>query len=407
MEEIIRLDGVGKQYRLGSINNKTLQKDIQSYFARKKGKDDPNKKIGSLSENKPFWALRNVSLSIYKGERVGIIGSNGAGKSTLLKILCRVTAPTEGDIDLYGRVASLLEIGTGFHAELTGRENIYLNGSILGMKKDEITDRLNDIIEFSEIGDFIDTPVKRYSSGMFVKLAFSVAAHLNSEILIMDEVLAVGDMAFQKKCLDKMRETAENDGKTILYVSHNMETIRNLCDRVIVINKGNIIYDGNVEDGIAVYLKQNLDDNPVEIDLTDKGRTDKIKAKFTHLSLKNKTVPSYEQGEKMLLNVTFDSTEKAEAYFKLGIDTQSGIRIASAITEKIQIETGINSKTFSVSLDNLEKGEFFGTISLIHSAESGTGLICSAVRCFKFNVDRAGAWSVAANGYFKLNITEE
>ena len=176
-------------------------------------------------------ALNGVDLTVYKGEALGIIGGNGAGKSTMLKLLSRVTAPTEGEIDIYGRIASMLEVGTGFNGEMTGRENVYLNGAILGMTKAEIDAKMEQIIEFSEVREFIDTPVKRYSSGMYVKLAFSVAAHLDSEIMIMDEVLAVGDMAFQKKCLDKMRDAAKQEGRTVLYVSHNMDTIRQLCDR--------------------------------------------------------------------------------------------------------------------------------------------------------------------------------
>ncbi len=211
-------------------------------------------------------ALNGVSFEVKKGERVGIIGHNGAGKSTLLKLISRITAPTGGTICLNGRVASMLEVGTGFHPELTGRENIYMNGAILGMTRKEIDAKMEDIIEFSECRQFIDTPVKRYSSGMYVKLAFSVAAHLDSEILIMDEVLAVGDMAFQKKCLDKMNDVSKKEGRTILYVSHNMNTIRQLCERVIVLDHGRVLFDGNVEDGIKKYLNNNSDSNEVSYD---------------------------------------------------------------------------------------------------------------------------------------------
>ena len=223
----IQVSGVKKMYRLGQIGGGTLQADLQSWWARKRGKEDPNSKIGEgeRSHGDTFMALNGIDLTIYQGEAVGIIGSNGAGKSTLLKLLSRVTAPTEGDIDIYGRIASMLEVGTGFNGELTGRENVYMNGAILGMTKSEIDAKMEEIIEFSEVREFIDTPVKRYSSGMFVKLAFSVAAHLDAEIMIMDEVLAVGDMAFQTKCLDKMREAANKDGRTVLYVSHNMNTL--------------------------------------------------------------------------------------------------------------------------------------------------------------------------------------
>ena len=197
-------------YKLGQIGGGSLQADLQSWWARKRGKEDPNSLIGQEQRllGKTFMALNGIDLTVYKGEALGIIGSNGAGKSTMLKLLSRVTAPTVGEIDIYGRIASMLEVGTGFNGEMTGRENVYMNGAILGMTKAEIDAKMEDIIEFSEVREFIDTPVKRYSSGMYVKLAFSVAAHLDSEIMIMDEVLAVGDMAFQKKCLDKMREAA-------------------------------------------------------------------------------------------------------------------------------------------------------------------------------------------------------
>ena len=203
---MIRVENVKKQYRLGQIGGGTLTHDLQSWWARKRGKEDPNTLIGTDQRliGTTFMALNGVSFTVNKGEAVGIIGSNGAGKSTLLKLLTHVTAPTSGDIDLYGRVASMLEVGTGFHPEMTGRENVYLNGAILGMTRAEIDAKMAEIIEFSEVGDFIDTPVKRYSSGMFVKLAFSVAAHLDSEIMIMDEVLAVGDMKFQKKCGEEL-----------------------------------------------------------------------------------------------------------------------------------------------------------------------------------------------------------
>ncbi len=257
MEELmLKIDNVSKEYVLGQIGGTTLRDELQRLSARLHGREDPTKRIGAKDYNKgeKFLALDGVSFEVRKGERVGIIGHNGAGKSTLLKLISRVTAPTRGSIGLNGRVASMLEVGTGFHPELTGRENIYMNGAILGMTKKEIDAKMEDIIEFSECRQFIDTPVKRYSSGMYVKLAFSVAAHLDSEIMIMDEVLAVGDMAFQKKCLDKMSDVSKTQGRTILYVSHNMNTIRQLCDRVIVLDHGHVVFDGGVEEGIGVYM---------------------------------------------------------------------------------------------------------------------------------------------------------
>lgn len=269
MEELmLQVDHVSKQYKLGQIGGTTLQDELQRWRAKLYGKEDPTKLIGARSFNKgeTFLALDNISFDVKRGERVGIIGHNGAGKSTLLKLISRVTAPSGGRIGMNGRVASMLEVGTGFHPELTGRENIYMNGAILGMKKKEIDDKLEDIIEFSECRQFIDTPVKRYSSGMYVKLAFSVAAHLDSEIMIMDEVLAVGDMAFQKKCLDKMNDVSKTEGRTILYVSHNMNTIRQLCDRCIVLDHGRITFDGDVEEGISLYMSYGAETNDLCLD---------------------------------------------------------------------------------------------------------------------------------------------
>lgn len=267
---MLKIDNVSKQYKLGQIGGTTLRDELQRKRAKRRGQEDPTKKIGAKDYNKgeTFMALDGVSFEVKKGERVGIIGHNGAGKSTLLKLISRVTAPTGGEISMNGRVASMLEVGTGFHGELTGRENIYMNGAILGMTKKEIDAKIEDIIEFSECRQFIDTPVKRYSSGMYVKLAFSVAAHLDSEIMIMDEVLAVGDMAFQKKCLDKMNDVSRQEGRTILYVSHNMNTIRQLCDRVIVLDHGKVVFDGDVEEGIGVYLG-NKENTGCFIDFTD------------------------------------------------------------------------------------------------------------------------------------------
>ena len=236
----IKVENLSKYYKLGVINNGTLFRDIQSWWARVRGKEDPHAKIGSNYDStaEGFWALKDLNFEIKKGDRVGIIGHNGAGKSTLLKLLSQITGPTEGSIKINGKIAILLEVGTGFHPEMTGRENIYMNGAILGMKHDEIDKKVKDIIEFSEIGEHIDTPVKRYSSGMYVRLAFAVAAHLDSDILIADEVLAVGDAAFQKKALGKMNELSSGEGRTVLFVSHNMAQVKNLCNKGIVLEKG-------------------------------------------------------------------------------------------------------------------------------------------------------------------------
>ncbi|MDR2313516.1 MAG: ATP-binding cassette domain-containing protein [Spirochaetaceae bacterium] len=258
---VIKAEHLSKMYRLGVINNGTLFRDIQTWIALKRGKEDPHSKIGENKYNNDadhFWALKDLNLEIKQGDRVGIIGKNGAGKSTLLKILSRITAPTEGTIKIKGKIASLLEVGTGFHSELTGRENIYLNGAILGMKKRRITEKMDEIIAFSGIENHIDTPVKRYSSGMYVRLAFAVAAHLDSDILIADEVLAVGDAEFQKKALGKMQDLSTGQGRTVLFVSHNMAAVKNLCNCGVALERGRIKEESqNIDTLISSYLGKN------------------------------------------------------------------------------------------------------------------------------------------------------
>ena len=279
-DNMIVISNLSKEYRLGQIGGTTLREELQRKRAKRLGKEDPTRKIGAkeYTDGELFLALDDVSLVVKKGERVGIIGHNGAGKSTFLKLISRVTAPSRGTIGLNGRVTSMLEVGTGFHGELTGRENIYMNGAILGMTKKEIDSKIEEIIEFSEVRQFIDTPVKRYSSGMFVKLAFSVAAHLDSEIVIMDEVLAVGDVAFQQKCINKMNEISKNQGRTILYVSHNMNTIRQLCTRCIVLDHGHKIYDGSVDEAISYYLNS-YGQSRTTLDLSETERPNSLMGK--------------------------------------------------------------------------------------------------------------------------------
>lgn len=261
---IIKVENLSKAYQIGQIGSGTLSKDIDRFWQTKiLGKEDPFLKIGETNdrstrgESNIVWSLKDINFEVNQGDAVGIIGKNGAGKSTLLKLLSRVTSPTTGEIKVRGRIASLLEVGTGFHPELSGRENIYLNGAILGMRKKEITRKLDEIIDFSGVERYIDTPVKRYSSGMYVRLAFAVAAHLESEILIVDEVLAVGDAEFQKKCIGKMGDISKGEGRTVLFVSHNMAAVQNLCVRLIIVNNGSLTYDGGVEEGIKRYLNSN------------------------------------------------------------------------------------------------------------------------------------------------------
>jgi lipopolysaccharide transport system ATP-binding protein len=254
-DTVIRVEYLSKQYQLGTISNGALYRDLQTWSAKLRGKEDPNSKIASTGfrvQNGTLKALDEISFEVKQGDVLGIIGRNGAGKSTLLKIISRVTAPSSGMIKIKGHVASLLEVGTGFHPELTGRENIFLNGAILGMTKKEIHRKFDEIVDFAEVEQFIDTPVKRYSSGMYVRLAFAVAAHLEPEVLVVDEVLAVGDIQFQEKCLGKMDEVSRS-GRTILFVSHNMEAVSTLCSRAIVLHDGRIAHGGDVHAAIDAY----------------------------------------------------------------------------------------------------------------------------------------------------------
>ncbi|MCF8322551.1 MAG: ATP-binding cassette domain-containing protein [Flavobacterium sp.] len=256
----IKAENISKQYRLGQIGTGTISHDLNRFWSKFRGKEDPYLKIGDANDRTSkgtsdyVWSLRDINFEVEQGDAVGIIGRNGAGKSTLLKLLSKVTKPTTGGFKVNGRIASLLEVGTGFNPEMTGRENIYLNGSILGMRRHEITRKFDEIVDFSGVERYIDTPVKRYSSGMYVRLAFAVAAHLESEILIVDEVLAVGDAEFQKKCIGKMGDVSKGEGRTVLFVSHNMAAVKSLCNNGIVLNKGIIEHVGEINSCVSLYL---------------------------------------------------------------------------------------------------------------------------------------------------------
>lgn len=261
MTKVIEVRDLSKLYRLGEIGTGTISRDISRWWAKVRGKEDPYRKIGEQNDRATkgssefVWSLRDINFDVHQGDVLGIIGKNGAGKSTLLKILSRITAPTTGSIKTKGRIASLLEVGTGFHPDLTGRENIYLNGAIMGMRKAEVKKKFDAIVDFSGIARYVDTPVKRYSSGMYVRLAFAVAAHLEPEILVVDEVLAVGDAEFQKKCLGKMKDVTENEGRTVLFVSHNMAAVKQLCTKGIVLKNGQLTFTGNELEAVNFYQK--------------------------------------------------------------------------------------------------------------------------------------------------------
>ena len=406
MEEIaVKIDGGG-----------TLQGDLQSWWARIRGKEDPNSIIGSdtnVKRGERFKALDDVSFEVKKGEAVGIIGHNGAGKSTLLKLLSRVTAPSDGTIAYNGRIASMLEVGTGFHPELTGRENVYMNGAILGMTKAEIAKKFDQIVEFAEMEKFIDTPVKRYSSGMYVKLAFSVAAHLDSDIMVMDEVLAVGDMKFQQKCLGRMGDAANSEGRTVLYVSHNMNTIRQLCKRCIVMDHGRVIFDGETEEAISIYME-----NSAELALVNDCSQDRPYMDLdyrVHVDLvtflNKKEYPIYSSKEKV--DIKIDYTAKKETNnlaFRIILQTFDKIRIALATTApNISAVKGKNSIVLELPIEWIAPGKYSCFIVVYSVNEFGTDQVHDRIEnACAFEISTVSdtinnmSWNHNAWGYMKI-----
>jgi len=334
---VIKVENLSKAYQIGQIGTGTISRDIDRFWKTKVlGKEDPFLKIGETNDRSSkgssniVWSLRDINFDIEQGDAVGIIGKNGAGKSTLLKILSRVTSPTLGNIKVRGRIASLLEVGTGFHPELSGRENIYLNGAILGMRKKEITRKLDEIIDFSGVERYIDTPVKRYSSGMYVRLAFAVAAHLESEILIVDEVLAVGDAEFQKKCLGKMGDISKGEGRTLLFVSHNMSAIETLCNKAFLVEDGMINHIGETSSIVTRYL---YDEQSVSMT----GDLSSVKRKGTNLPILQKIVlqPNGEPittGKDLCFRVFFDTSKLSQLSFGYLLKDQNFNTISAANT---------------------------------------------------------------------------
>ncbi len=374
----LELKHVTKRYYLGKIGWGTLKKDLQSYIAKKRGLEDPNAPIG-YGEGKDFDALKDVSLKIKKGEVIGIIGSNGAGKSTLLKLISGLTIPTSGEICLNGKVTSILEVGTGFHGELTGRENIYLNGSILGMKKEVIDAMMDDIISFAELEQFIDTPVKRYSSGMYIRLGFSVAVHLLSDIVIIDEALAVGDVNFQTKALEKLKELAKEDKRTILYVSHNMTTIKDLCEKCLVLEKGEVRYFGAVDKAIEMYRQQDENKEVSKILGSHDHATWLIPklTKMTQISYINKKENIFEPREKIGLKLQWDNLQVVE---NIGIRTVVINYNREAVGSSVYYgsykkKKDTNEIELYYEFSNLAIGSYYMTIALFQYDEKGNEIL--------------------------------
>lgn len=309
---ILKAENISKQYRLGQVGTGTLSHDLNRWWHQVRGKENPYLKIGDTNDRSTkgssdyVWALQDINFEVERGEVLGIIGKNGAGKSTLLKILSKVTAPTTGSIKSRGRIASLLEVGTGFNSEMTGRENIFLNGAILGMTKKEIASKLDEIIDFSGCERYIDTPVKRYSSGMTVRLAFAVAAFLEPEVLVIDEVLAVGDAEFQKKAIGKMQDISRQGGRTVLFVSHNMAAVKSLCTSGIVLEHGKVVFEGNQNESVEFYLKRTKSRSEINlIDRKDRLGTGKLKVKYVELLNHNfQELNEVISGETLIIKIT-------------------------------------------------------------------------------------------------------
>jgi lipopolysaccharide transport system ATP-binding protein len=380
---VIKVENLSKLYRLGEIGTGTLRSDFQRWWAQMRGKEDPVSIVGhendrsrKAEKDELIWALKDINFDVKQGEVLGIIGKNGAGKSTLLKILSQVTTPTKGEVKVKGRIASLLEVGTGFHPELTGRENIFLNGAILGMTKPEIRSRFDEIVEFAGVAKYIDTPVKRYSSGMYVRLAFAVAAHLEPEILIVDEVLAVGDAEFQKKALGKMESVSKNDGRTVLFVSHNMGAVKNLCNRAIILNNGMISFNGKTDDAIDLYLNAGLK-GQFGIIPDNYPRNDWIKNKayFRKAWVKNnqnETIETIKYLEPVILDCHIESFEVLEELTLIIMFGNSDCNMISYSASEhlnhpdtIKLKPGINTLKLKIN-QMLLPGKYFINLTLFN-----------------------------------------
>ncbi|WP_299155703.1 ABC transporter ATP-binding protein [uncultured Christiangramia sp.] len=400
MSVILKAENISKQYRLGTVGTGSLQHDINRWWHQIRGKEDPYLKVGGVNDRNAeatedyVWALRDINFEVKQGEVLGIIGKNGAGKSTLLKILSRVTAPTTGSIKTRGRIASLLEVGTGFHGELTGRENIFMNGAVLGMSKAEIKNKLDEIIAFSGCEKYIDTPVKRYSSGMTVRLGFAVAAHLEPEILVVDEVLAVGDAEFQKKAIGKMQDLSTGEGRTVLFVSHNMASIKNLCSRGLLIKNGSLGIDGEVDQVIESYLESNQKSQDF-IDLAEVDRKGNGEVKLKNASVygsKRQLLPK--SGGPLNIELKLDNPFQyleQDIVIEFRIDDNIGQRLIWGSTNmaKKRIDEALKSLTIRMENCILNRGNYLVTIHI-----KAKGVVSDWVQnAFSFNVEEGMFYS--------------
>lgn len=410
-EPVIKVENLSKAYQIGQIGTGTISRDLERFWITKvRKKEDPFLKIGETNdrsvkgESDIVWSLRDINFEVNQGEAVGIIGKNGAGKSTLLKLLSRVTSPTTGEIKVKGRIASLLEVGTGFHPELSGRENIYLNGAILGMRKKEITRKLDEIIDFSGVERYVDTPVKRYSSGMYVRLAFAVAAHLESEILIVDEVLAVGDADFQKKCLGKMGDISKGEGRTVLFVSHNMAAVKSLCSKGIVLENGLVKNISPVESAVAYYLN-----GDAETQNKKSFSSDYDKADFTlhEIGLNPQGGTSddvLDEYQKLELNtrITIKTDKKLHLTFVLNNEVGEPLFTFSHASANLPIGKGLNNVKCIFPEGFLNIGAYYLSLYIIENSKT---TLFSETDILSFNVQEGergmGAWMGKEPGFIK------
>jgi lipopolysaccharide transport system ATP-binding protein len=393
MSSAIRIDKLGKCYRLGQTQSHTLRDLINGVASRitRRGGHPTRRQAGQPVDGNSFWALRDVSFEIPHGEVMGIIGRNGAGKSTLLKILSQIVTPTTGSVEMRGRVASLLEVGTGFHPELTGRENVYLNGTILGMTRAEVRKNFDEIVAFSGVEQFIDTPVKRYSSGMAVRLGFAVAAHLEAEILIVDEVLAVGDVEFQRKCINKMHAVSDS-GKTVLFVSHNMASIRALTRRAVVLSRGSLVFSGSTADAVDRYLQENHPTNQDSVAVLDRPRPfDDLSRDLEFESLDVDAGPgnSIDEGTNLVISVGIRCRKSAASFqFGLTIFRNDESPVGSTFSKTHSPLSAGEASTYKLRLptSELAPGQYYCAISISDARTGGRRLIDSVTDVLPFTV---------------------
>lgn len=411
-EPVIKVENLSKAYQIGQIGTGTISRDLERFWTTKvRKKEDPFLKIGETNDRASkgssdiVWSLRDINFEVNHGQAMGIIGKNGAGKSTLLKLLSRVTSPTTGEIRVKGRIASLLEVGTGFHPELSGRENIYLNGAILGMRKKEITRKLEEIIDFSGVARYVDTPVKRYSSGMYVRLAFAVAAHLESEILIVDEVLAVGDADFQKKCLGKMGDISKGEGRTVLFVSHNMAAVKSLCSTAMVLENGIVKKISDVESAVAHYLSGDSESQNRKIFSSD---YDKPEFALHEISLNpagktsDAVLDEYQQIELNILFTLKDRSRYLHVTFVLSNDVGEPLFTFSHTASSLKLHEGLNKIKCVLPEGFLNIGPYYLSFYVIENAKE---TIFVEKDIMSFNIQEGerpiGAWMGREPGFIK------